>query len=101
MSRAERAEVEPRGLAEDDAAAYVGVSPPLFRQAVRDGLFPQPIQLGRRRLIWDRMAIDDAFDRIGGRRPDIADQAARRAAERQKLQEEALDQAIAQRLNRR
>ncbi|MBN9525408.1 MAG: hypothetical protein J0H82_04330 [Alphaproteobacteria bacterium] len=100
MSRPDRVEVVPRGLAEDAAAAYVGVSPPLFRQAVKDGLMPPPIQLGRRRLIWDRSAIDDAFDRIGGRRPDIADQAARRKAERQQRDEEALDLALARRFNR-
>lgn len=96
MTKADRIEILPRGLGEDDAAAYVGVSAPLFRQAVRDGRMPTPIPFGRR-LVWDLKALDDAFDRLGGRRSDIPDRATRLAAEREKKQANELDAAIARR----
>ena len=50
----------PRGLRRLDAAAYVGVSPSLFDQMIVDGWMPKPKRY-RRRNIWDRCALDEAF----------------------------------------
>ena len=50
----------PRGLARVQAAAYIGVSPPLFDEMVKDGRMPQPIRINAR-VVWDRLQLDDAF----------------------------------------
>lgn len=50
----------PKGLRRPEAAAYVGVSPSLFDQMVNDGAMPKPKRY-RRRNIWDRCALDEAF----------------------------------------
>ncbi len=50
----------PRGLSRVQAAAYVGVSPTLFDEMVRDGRMPQPIRINSR-VVWDRIQLDDAF----------------------------------------
>lgn len=52
----------PRLLGLDLIAAYVGLSPEAFLQAVRRRSFPAPLREGRRRL-WDVRAIDAAIDR--------------------------------------
>lgn len=54
-----------RGLNRHQAAAYVGVSPSLFDQLVKDGRMPQA-KRANGRTIWDRIALDDAFDRLPG-----------------------------------
>ncbi|HSH41630.1 MAG TPA: hypothetical protein VK973_05830 [Arenicellales bacterium] len=46
-----------------EAAAYVGVSPTLFDQLVREGRMPGPKRLGAR-TVWDRRALDLAFAAI-------------------------------------
>lgn len=51
----------PRCLRREVAAAYVGVSPALFNEMVRDGRMPQP-KLINARTVWDRFKIDVAFD---------------------------------------
>lgn len=74
MTRAERANplplsLPPRGLNRIEAAAYVGVSPTLFDEMVRDGRMPRPKQVNAR-TVWDRRRVDVAFDaleeQIGG-----------------------------------
>lgn len=60
--------VEPRGLSRVQAAGYLGVSPSLFDQMVKDGRMPQPKRVNSR-TIWDRRALDDAFEEL----PDSAD----------------------------
>ena len=50
----------PRGMRRPEAAAYVGVSPSLFDQMIHDGVMPKPKRY-RRRNIWDRWALDEAF----------------------------------------
>ena len=50
----------PRGLSRVQAAAYIGVSPPLFDEMVKDGRMPQPIRINAR-VVWDRLQLDDAF----------------------------------------
>ncbi|MGE4063609.1 MAG: helix-turn-helix transcriptional regulator [Rhodospirillaceae bacterium] len=51
----------PRGLSRVQAAAYVGISPGLFDQLVAEGRFPKPLQF-HSRLVWDRVALDGAFE---------------------------------------
>jgi hypothetical protein len=45
------------------AATYVGISPSLFDQMVRDGRMPQPKHINSR-VIWDRQLLDEAFDAL-------------------------------------
>ena len=55
----------PRGLSEQEAAAYVGVGVTTFRQEVDAGLWPQPERRGKKggRKVWDREEIDLAWNR--------------------------------------
>lgn len=53
----------PRGLCREAAAEYVGVSAGKFDDMVKDGRMPKPIAVDARRL-WDRRALDRAFDRL-------------------------------------
>lgn len=53
----------PRGLSRVQAAAYIGVSPSLFDELVKDGRMPSPKRINSR-VIWDRNKLDAAFDRI-------------------------------------
>jgi predicted DNA-binding transcriptional regulator AlpA len=50
----------PRGLSRTMAAAYIGVSPTLFDEMVKDGRMPKP-KLINSRTVWDRFGLDDAF----------------------------------------
>ena len=50
----------PRGLSRVQAAAYVGVSPSLFDEMVKDGRMPRPTRINAR-TVWDRMKLDEAF----------------------------------------
>jgi predicted DNA-binding transcriptional regulator AlpA len=63
-----RAAIVPRGLSAAEAAAYVGVSEPTFLDDVAAGRLPPPLRFGRRR-VWDKAAIDRAFDRMSGFEP--------------------------------
>jgi predicted DNA-binding transcriptional regulator AlpA len=51
------------------SAAYVGVSPSLFDEMVRDGRMPKPKRINGR-VVWDRRQLDDAFEAL----PDGEDQ---------------------------
>jgi excisionase family DNA binding protein len=53
----------PRGLSRVIAAAYLGISPPTFDEMVRDGRMPSP-KIINRRIVWDRMALDRAFEAL-------------------------------------
>lgn len=53
----------PRGLSRSEAAAFVGVSPSLFDEMVRDGRMPPPKMINSRR-VWDRVKIEAAFDAL-------------------------------------
>lgn len=55
--------VEPRGLRREDAARFIGVSPSKFDELVKDGRMPAAISVDGCR-IWDRYAIDQAFDQL-------------------------------------
>ncbi|MFN3806759.1 XRE family transcriptional regulator [Asticcacaulis sp.] len=60
---APRVRIEPRGLGRVDAAAYIGISPAKFDQLVDDGRMPRPRRADGR-ILWDRFALDDAFERL-------------------------------------
>ncbi len=62
MTRAPRIPYWPRGLSAELAAAYRGVSPNKFLAEVKAGLWPEPEVSGGRK-IWDRIKIDEAWDR--------------------------------------
>jgi len=53
----------PRGLQRESAAQYIGVSTSKFDEMVKDGRMP-PAKRIDRRLVWDRHALDEAFDRL-------------------------------------
>ena len=50
----------PRGLSRVQAAAYIGVSPSLFDEMVKDGRMPKPMRINAR-TVWDRIRLDEAF----------------------------------------
>jgi len=50
----------PRGLSRVQAAAYIGVSPTLFDEMVKDGRMPKPTRINAR-TVWDRVRLDEAF----------------------------------------
>jgi len=56
----------PRGLSRVQAAAYIGVSPSLFDEMVKDGRMPQPKKVGKR-TIWDRRQLDVSFEDLPDR----------------------------------
>jgi predicted DNA-binding transcriptional regulator AlpA len=58
----------PRGLSRTEAATYIGVSPSLFDEMVRDGRMPNPKTVNSR-VIWDRYRLDEAFEEL----PDKTD----------------------------
>jgi predicted DNA-binding transcriptional regulator AlpA len=58
----------PRGLRRTLAAEYIGVSLPLFDKLVAEGSMPRPKRI-HGRTIWDRVAVDRAFDLLDGGSP--------------------------------
>lgn len=62
MARAQLS-IEPRGLQREIAARYVGVSATKFDEMVEGGQMPRPRLIGRRK-VWDRRALDDAFENL-------------------------------------
>jgi predicted DNA-binding transcriptional regulator AlpA len=57
----------PRGLSRVQSAAYIGVSPALFDELVRDGRMPEPVRINSR-VLWDRFQLDAAFAALSDRR---------------------------------
>ena len=53
----------PRGLSRVEAAAYIGVSPSLFDEMVKDQRMPCPKRINNR-TVWDRKRLDDAFEAL-------------------------------------
>lgn len=52
----------PRGLRRDEAAAYLGLSPPAFDKMVRAGTMPAPKVMKPSTVeTWDRLALDRAY----------------------------------------
>ncbi|MBP1852148.1 helix-turn-helix transcriptional regulator [Rhizobium halophytocola] len=63
----------PRGLAREQAAAYVGISTSLFDRLIREGTMPKPKRASGR-TVWDRLSLDRAFVRLpGGDEPEEDD----------------------------
>jgi predicted DNA-binding transcriptional regulator AlpA len=56
--------LEPRGLSREEAADYVGVSPSLFDEMVKDGRMPQPLRRTNSRRVWDKHQLDEAIDKL-------------------------------------
>lgn len=54
-----------RGLSRTEAASYVGVSPSLFDEMVKDGRMPKPKRINAR-TVWDLRKLDVAFDNLPG-----------------------------------
>ncbi|MGJ8594365.1 helix-turn-helix transcriptional regulator [Sulfitobacter sp.] len=59
-----------RGLSRAEAAEYIGVGTTKFDTLVSDGRMPKPKRIDGR-TIWDRLAVDHAFDELGA--PEQAD----------------------------
>lgn len=57
----DRQRIDPRGLSRAEAAAYIGVSPSLFDEMVKDRRMPAPKRINSR-TVWDRRRLDEAFD---------------------------------------
>ncbi len=55
--------LSPRGINRQVSAAYIGVSPSLFDEMVRDGRMPEPLRINSR-VLWDRYLIDQAFEAL-------------------------------------
>ena len=53
----------PRGMRAPRAAAYLGMSESSFLALVAEGVMPQPKRV-KGMSIWDRHALDAAFDRL-------------------------------------
>jgi hypothetical protein len=58
----------PRLLSREEAARYVGVSPVVFENEVKQGVWPPALRRGPRqgRQTWDRLALDRAADQASG-----------------------------------
>lgn len=52
-----------RGLAEPEAALYLGLGASKFRQMVNEGRLPRAIRIDRR-AVWDIRDLDSAFDAL-------------------------------------
>jgi predicted DNA-binding transcriptional regulator AlpA len=59
-----------RGLSRAEAAEYIGIGTTKFDALVGDGRMPKPKRIDGR-TIWDRIAIDRAFDELDA--PEQAD----------------------------
>ena len=60
-----RASIQPRGLSRTEAASYIGISPSLFDEMVKDGRMPRPKRINHR-TVWDRLVLDEAFELLPG-----------------------------------
>jgi excisionase family DNA binding protein len=63
-------------LSREQAAAYLGISPGTFNLMVDDGRMPAPKVINTR-LVWDRLALDQAFEALpdkGGRAGENEDE---------------------------
>jgi predicted DNA-binding transcriptional regulator AlpA len=58
----------PRGIRRPRAAAYLDMSEPTFAKLVDEGKMPKPKKI-RGMAIWDRQALDAAFDALSEDEP--------------------------------
>lgn len=61
--------IEPRGLRREDAARYVGVGVTKFDAWVQSGRMPKPKRVDGC-VVWDRRALDSAFDDLPTEAPE-------------------------------
>lgn len=61
----------PRGLRAPDAALYVGLSQTKFLSLVDDERMPRPIKIDGC-VVWDRIALDAAFDALDAQEEDLS-----------------------------
>ena len=59
----------PRGLCREASAQYIGVGTTKFDEMVGDGRMPGALQIDGRK-VWDRRALDRAFDALGEAAPE-------------------------------
>ncbi len=69
----------PRGLSRDEASEYLGVGVTLFDDLVSKGQLPEPVKVGAR-VIWDRLALDRAFEALPSRNTEDPEKAKLRKA---------------------
>jgi predicted DNA-binding transcriptional regulator AlpA len=50
-------------LSRAESAAYIGISPTKFDELIRGGRMPRPKRIDGR-TVWDRKALDEAFDNL-------------------------------------
>lgn len=62
------------GMAREEAAEYIGVSPNLFDQLVDDGRMPKARKINSRRL-WMRIEVEKAFALLPVEGQDVEDMA--------------------------
>lgn len=62
----------PRGLCRNVASQYIGISPSKFDQMVSDGRMPTAKRIDGRK-VWDRDAIDAAFNALPDDNPICED----------------------------
>jgi predicted DNA-binding transcriptional regulator AlpA len=55
--------IQPRGMSRVRCAEYLGISPSLFDDMVRDGRMPRPKRINSR-TVWDRRQVDQAFEAL-------------------------------------
>jgi len=55
----------PLGLSRVQAALYIGISPSLFDEMVKDGRMPQPKRINSR-TVWVRVSLEEAFEALPG-----------------------------------
>jgi predicted DNA-binding transcriptional regulator AlpA len=61
----------PRGLGREAVASHIGISPSKFAELVERGQMPPAKRIDSRK-IWDRNAVDQAFDQLPiGKRPAV------------------------------
>ena len=66
-----RTGLAPRGLSREQAAAYVGVSTGMLDAMIAAGRMPAAKCMGRR-LVWDRLQLDQAFEALPAADADAA-----------------------------
>ncbi len=64
-----------RGMKQEVAASYVGLSPSGFLRAVSVGMLPQPKWITRGRKIWLKDDLDDFLDRLFKRSSNVEEEA--------------------------
>lgn len=67
------ANLPPRGLSREEAAAYIGIGATKFDEMVLDGRMPNPKRIDGRK-VWDRLRLDSAFAALPTEGGEAADE---------------------------